>query len=46
VFRTFFVYPPELRTSVRVAVLRDFIVKRMTAQALDGARLAAHAVAA
>ena len=46
VFRTFFVYPPELRTSVRVAVLRDFIVKRMTAQALDGAKLATHATAA
>lgn len=34
VFRTFFVYPPELRGSVRVAVLRDFIVARMTAAAL------------
>jgi DNA-binding transcriptional LysR family regulator len=45
VFRTFFVYPPELKRSVRVAVLRDFIVKRMTPELLDGARFA-HAAAA
>jgi len=35
VFRTYFVYPAELRKSVRVAVLRDFLLARMTAQALD-----------
>jgi len=45
VFRTFFVYPPELRRSVRVAVLRDFIVKRMTPELLDGVPIA-HAAAA
>ena len=35
-FRTFFCYPPELRRSVRVAAVRDYLVKRMTAAALDG----------
>lgn len=35
VFRTYFVYPAELRRSVRVAVLRDFLLQRMTAEALD-----------
>ena len=35
VFRTFFVYPSELRQSVRVGVLRDFLVGRMTRDALD-----------
>lgn len=45
VFRTFFVYPPELRQSVRVAVLRDFIVKRMTPELID-ASVFAHAAAA
>jgi DNA-binding transcriptional LysR family regulator len=45
VFRTFFVYPPELKRSVRVAVLRDFIVKRMTSELLDGTLLP-HAAAA
>ena len=35
VFRTFFVYPVELRRSVRVAVLRDFLVERMTLARLD-----------
>ncbi|MGI4876521.1 MAG: LysR family transcriptional regulator [Janthinobacterium lividum] len=34
-FRTYFVYPVELRRSVRVAVLRDFLVARMTPDALD-----------
>lgn len=34
-FRTYFVYASELRQSVRVAVLRDFLSSRMTAQALD-----------
>ena len=33
-FRTFFVYPSELRKSVRVAALRDFLVERMTLDAL------------
>ena len=31
VFRTFFTYPAELRRSLRVAVLRDFLAERMTA---------------
>ena len=35
VFRTYFVYPSELRKSVRVGVLRDFLVQRMTLEALD-----------
>ena len=42
-FRTFFVYPGELRKSVRVAALRDFLVERMTLDALD---LPYHALAA
>ena len=42
-FRTFFVYPSELRKSVRVTALRDFLVERMTAEALD---LPGHAPAA
>ena len=35
VFRTFFTYPAELRRSLRVAALRDFLVERMTAANLD-----------
>ena len=35
VFRTFFTYPVELRRSLRVAVLRDFLVERMTSANLD-----------
>ena len=35
VFRTYFVYPVELRKSVRVAALRDFLVERMVPAALD-----------
>lgn len=35
VFRTYFVYPAELRKSVRVAALRDFLVERMTSGGLD-----------
>jgi DNA-binding transcriptional LysR family regulator len=35
VFRTFFTYPVELRRSLRVAALRDFLVARMTAANLD-----------
>ncbi len=36
-FQTYFVYPAELRGSVRLAVLRDFLVERMTPEALgDG----------
>lgn len=39
VFQTYFVYPSELRGSVRVAVLRDFLIDRMTPQYLgDTAR--------
>ena len=34
-FRTFFVYPPELRRSVRIAALRDFLASRMTSANLD-----------
>jgi DNA-binding transcriptional LysR family regulator len=34
VFQTYFVYPSELRGSVRVGVLRDFLVSRMTPQNL------------
>lgn len=33
-FQTYFVYPSELRGSVRVAALRDFLVKRMTRENL------------
>lgn len=35
VFRTFFTYPVELRRSLRVAALRDFLTERMTAANLD-----------
>lgn len=35
VFRTYFVYPSELRRSIRVAVLRDFLIERMTPQELS-----------
>jgi len=35
VFRTFFTYPVELRRSLRVAALRDFLIERMTAANLD-----------
>lgn len=35
VFRTFFTYPVELRRSVRIAALRDFLLTRMTSAALD-----------
>ncbi len=35
VFRTYFVYPAELRGSLRVAALRDFLSERMTAANLD-----------
>lgn len=35
VFRTFFTYPVELRRSLRVAALRDFLLERMTGAALD-----------
>ena len=45
VFRTYFVYPSELRQSVRVGVLRDFLLQRMTREALDGPLLA-HAASA
>ena len=34
-FRTFFTYPIELRRSVRIAALRDFLLTRMTNAALD-----------
>ena len=43
IFRTFFVYPAELRKSVRVTALRDFLVERMTLEALD---LPSHAASA
>ena len=35
VFRTYFVYPAELRRSVRVAALRDFLLQRMTVTNLE-----------
>ena len=35
VFRTFFTYPVELRRSLRVAALRDFLIERMTPANLD-----------
>lgn len=35
VFRTFFTYPAELRRSLRVSALRDFLTQRMTAANLD-----------
>lgn len=34
-FDVFFVYSPELRNSVRVAVLRDFLAARMNSNSLD-----------
>ncbi|MFN3287030.1 MAG: LysR substrate-binding domain-containing protein, partial [Sphingomonadaceae bacterium] len=34
VFRVFFVYPGELRRSMRVAAMRDFLVARMAGAAL------------
>ena len=34
VFQTYFVYSSELRGSVRVAALRDFLIDRMTPQNL------------
>ena len=34
-FRTYFVYPSELKKSVRVTALRDFLLERMTLDALD-----------
>jgi len=34
-FRTFFTYPAELRRSLRIAALRDFLLARMTNAALD-----------
>lgn len=35
VFRTHFVYGQELRNALRVKVLRDFLIERMTPEALD-----------
>jgi DNA-binding transcriptional LysR family regulator len=35
VFRTYFTYPVELRRSLRVAALRDFLIARMTPANLD-----------
>lgn len=35
VFRTYFVYPEELRGSVRIQVLRDFLLTRMRDDPLD-----------
>jgi DNA-binding transcriptional LysR family regulator len=35
IFRTFFTYPVELRRSLRVVALRDFLSQRMTAANLD-----------
>jgi DNA-binding transcriptional LysR family regulator len=35
VFRTYFTYPVELRRSLRVAALRDFLTARMRAENLD-----------
>jgi DNA-binding transcriptional LysR family regulator len=35
VFRTFFTYPSELRRSLRIAALRDFLVERMISAELD-----------
>ncbi len=34
-FRTYFCYPSELRRSVRIGVLRDFLAARMTPRALE-----------
>ena len=44
-FRTYFCYPSELRRSLRIGVLRDFIAERMTPRALEAETLS-HAVAA
>ncbi len=35
VFRTFFCYPSELRRSLRIAALRDFLSEHMTAERLE-----------
>lgn len=35
IFQTFFVYPSELKGSVRLAALRDFLIDRMTPRHLD-----------
>ncbi|MEO0499171.1 MAG: LysR family transcriptional regulator [Pseudomonadota bacterium] len=35
IFRTYFVYPEELRGSIRIVVLRDFLLKRMASDPLD-----------
>jgi|TARA_R100000501_G_scaffold17919_1_gene34836 DNA-binding transcriptional LysR family regulator len=35
VFRTYFIYPEELRGSIRMQVMRDFILKRMASEPLD-----------
>lgn len=35
VFRTHFVYVPELKNAVRVKVLRDFLIEKMTPSSLD-----------
>ncbi|GGE00778.1 LysR family transcriptional regulator [Polymorphobacter glacialis] len=43
VFRTFFTYPVELRRSLRVAALRDFLVERMVPANLDIDRYALNA---
>ena len=43
VFRTFFTYPAELRRSLRVIVLRDFLIERMTAANLEIDRYALNA---
>ncbi|MFN7177029.1 MAG: LysR substrate-binding domain-containing protein, partial [Thermaurantiacus sp.] len=39
VFQTYFAYPSELRGSVRLGVLRDFLVERMTPAYLGDQRL-------
>ena len=44
-FRTWFCYPSELRRSLRIAALRDFLAERMTADALN-APAVIHAAAA
>lgn len=43
VFRTYFTYPVELRRSLRVAALRDFLIERMTPANLDIDRYALRA---
>ena len=40
-FQTYFVYPSELKGSVRVAALRDFLVERMTPAAMGDHALSA-----